>query len=240
MTMVTVFVLVYAAKGPFVLCKIYNIIFWTWEWPPVWTMLKKTALFLHGGFPNWGYSCKTGHFSSIVLITFTYLTMLILWLWLNAVAGWQKLCGSTGTSHFFRIWIYLHFVLATGNSSCNVFIFAHVPHCTQFWLWFCSNSTFFGTPCVWLYIINACCLNRTSNNHVLITCRSNWHWFTGGVIGARGAATSATSAGGFATGEPFSCPGQLNRWPYYSVSEWVRHGKTNKKTRTRTRTLGAI
>ena len=68
-----------------------------------WTMLKKTALFLHGGFPNWGYSCKTGHFSSIVLITFTYLTMLILWLWLNAVAGWQKLCGSTGTSHFFRI-----------------------------------------------------------------------------------------------------------------------------------------
>ena len=112
-----------------------------------WTMLKKTALFLHGGFPNWGYSCKTGHFSSIVLITFTYLTMLILWLWLNAVAGWQKLWGSTGTSHFFRIWIYLHFVLATGNSSCNVFIFAHVPHCTQFWLWFCSNSTFFGTPC---------------------------------------------------------------------------------------------
>ena len=51
------YALVYAAKGPFVhIIQNSQHNFWTWVWapppPPVWTMLKKNALFLRVGFPK--------------------------------------------------------------------------------------------------------------------------------------------------------------------------------------------
>ena len=48
------YALVYAAKGPFVLYKIYNISFEHGNDPPppLLNIVKKTALFLHGGLPK--------------------------------------------------------------------------------------------------------------------------------------------------------------------------------------------